>query len=317
MLYPEIKPYAEHRMPVQAPHQLYVEESGDPSGIPVLFVHGGPGAGCGPRNRCFFDPEKYRIILYDQRGAGRSSPHAELLHNNTAALIEDMEHIRAQLGVERWLLFGGSWGSTLSLMYAQQYPERVLGLVLRGVFLARRQDLRWFYQEGASRLFPDYWEDYVRPIPPAERVDFIKAYYELLTGDNELARMGAAKAWAGWEAHCATLRPNLEVVHQLQDPHLALAMARIEAHYCINNCFIEENQILANVDQLQGIPGTIVHGRYDTICLLENAFSLHRLWHDSELNIVRDAGHAASEPGTADALIRATRRMAERFQNSP
>jgi len=314
-LYPEIKPYKKHRLTVQSPHELYLEESGDPKGIPVLFLHGGPGAGCDTRNRCFFDPEKYRIILFDQRGAGRSTPHAELQHNDTRALLSDIEAIREFLGIDRWLLFGGSWGSTLGLLYTQEYRERVLGLILRGVFLARQQDIDWFYQEGASRLFPDYWEDYVRPVPLQQRDDFVTAYYQLLTGDNELARMGAAKAWSSWEAHCATLRPNLEVVQHLSDPHMALAMARIEAHYAVNNFFIEENQILAQGDRLQGIPGTIVHGRYDSVCLLENAFSLHRRWHDSELNIVRDAGHAASEPGVTDALIRATRRMAERFQD--
>ena len=314
-LYPEIKPYKTQRLAVQPPHELYLEESGDPGGIPVLFLHGGPGAGCDTRNRSFFDPEKYRIILFDQRGAGRSTPHAELQHNDTQALLQDIEVIREFLGVDRWLLFGGSWGSTLGLLYAQQLPERVLALILRGVFLGRQQDLDWFYQNGASRLFPDYWEDYVRPIPEAERGDFVAAYYRLLTGDNELARMGAAKAWSSWEAHCATLRPNLEVVQQLSDPHTALAMARIEAHYGVNRFFIEENQILGAADRLRGIPGTIVHGRYDSVCLLENAFSLHRRWHDSELNIVRDAGHAASEPGVTDALIRATRQMAERFQD--
>ena len=315
-LYPEIKPYQQHRLAVQSPHELYLEESGNPDGIPVLFVHGGPGAGCASRNRCFFDPEKYRIILFDQRGAGQSTPHAELEHNNTQALLLDIEAIREFLGIERWLLFGGSWGSTLALLYAQQHPQRVLALILRGIFLGRQRDLDWFYQVGASRLFPDYWEDYVRPVPAAQQHDFVSAYYQLLTGDNELARMGAAKAWCGWEAHCATLRPNLDVVHHLADPHTALAMARIEAHYGVNRFFIEENQILDNVEPLQGIPGTIVHGRYDCVCLLENAFSLHRLWHDSELSIIRDAGHAASEPGTTDALVRATRRMAERFQDA-
>jgi proline iminopeptidase len=314
-LYPEIKPYQTHRLAVQAPHELYLEESGNPDGVPALFVHGGPGAGCGSRNRCFFDPEKYRIILFDQRGAGRSTPHAELEHNNTQGLLADIEAIREFLGIERWLLFGGSWGSTLALLYAQQNPQRVLALILRGVFLGRQRELDWFYQAGASRLFPDYWEDYLRPIPAADQGDMVSAYYQLLTGDNELARMGAAKAWCSWEAHCATLRPNLDVVHHLADPHTALAMARIEAHYSINRFFIEENQILDNVEPLQGIPGSIVHGRYDCVCLLENAFSLHRRWHDSELGIIRDAGHAASEPGTTDALIRATRRMAERFQD--
>jgi proline iminopeptidase len=313
-LYPEIKPYATHQLAVGDIHQLHVEESGNPDGIPVLFVHGGPGAGCDHKNRCFFDPDLYRIILFDQRGAGQSSPHAGLEDNHTAALISDMEAIRQLLGIDGWLLFGGSWGSTLSLLYAQQHRDRVVGLILRGIFLGRRRDIHWLYQEGASRVFPDYWEDYLRPIPPAERGDLVTAYYDLLTGDNELARMGAAKAWSGWEAHCATLRPNLEVYEHLVDPHVALAMARIECHYFINQCFIRENQILDEVEALKGIPGIIVHGRYDMVCTLDNAFELHRHWPESDLHIIRDAGHVASEPGITDALIRATRRMAERLR---
>ena len=315
MLYPEIKAYASHRLPVQSPHEIYLEESGDPKGIPILFVHGGPGAGCDPRNRCFFDPERYRIILFDQRGAGQSTPHAELSQNDTQSLIDDIERIRVHLDIERWILFGGSWGSTLSLLYAQQQPERVMALILRGIFLARQTDVSWLFQAGASRLFPDYWEDYLRPVAKSERADLVTAYYQLLTGGNEVARMAAAKAWAGWEARCATLRPNLEIVEHFVDPHTALALARIEAHYFINSSFIRENQIIEDVAKLEGIPGTIVHGRYDTVCPLDNAFELHRYWKESELHIVRDAGHAASEPGITDALIRATRRMAERFED--
>ena len=315
MLYPEIKAYASHRLPVGSPHEIYLEESGDPEGIPVLFVHGGPGAGCDHRNRCFFDPERYRIILFDQRGAGQSSPHAELSQNNTQSLIDDIECIREHLGIERWILFGGSWGSTLSLLYTQQQPERVMALILRGIFLARQEDVSWLFQAGASRLFPDYWEDYVRPVAASQRADLVTAYYQLLTGNNEVARMAAAKAWAGWEARCATLRPNLEIVEHFVDPHVALALARIEAHYFVNQSFIRENQIIEDVAKLEGIPGTIVHGRYDTVCPLDNAFELHRHWKESELHIVRDAGHAASEPGITDALIRATRRMAERFED--
>jgi proline iminopeptidase len=302
-------------MPVAAPHVLYVEESGSPQGIPVLFVHGGPGAGCDARNRCFFDPERYRIILFDQRGAGQSTPHAELSQNNTQALVADMETIRQQLGVEQWLLFGGSWGSTLSLIYAQQHSQRVLAMVLRGIFLARKCDVDWLFQAGASRLFPDYWEDYVRPVAGTDREDYVSAYYQLLTGDNEVARMAAAKAWSGWEARCATLRPSLEVVEHFVDPHIALALARIEAHYFVNNSFIDESQILRDVSKLESIPGTIVHGRYDAVCPLDNAYELHRQWKQSELHIVRDAGHAASEPGITDALVRATRRMADRFED--
>jgi len=294
-------------------HQLYLEESGNPDGIPVLFVHGGPGAGCGRQDRCFFDPERYRIILFDQRGSGRSTPHACLDDNHSSALVADMEAIRLHLGVERWLLFGGSWGSTLSLLYAQAYPQRVLGMVLRGVFLCRKQDIHWFYQQGASLIFPDYWEDYLHPIPEDERHEMVSAFYRRLIGNNELAKMACAKAWSVWEGRCATLRPNPDVVESFADPHMAIALARIEAHYFYNNAFMAENQLLQQVDKLEGIPGIIVHGRYDMVCPLDNALSLHHLWHDSELHIVRDAGHASREPGIVDALIRATRAMARRF----
>ncbi|ARN73568.1 prolyl aminopeptidase [Oceanicoccus sagamiensis] len=313
-LYPEIKPYQTFRLAVEEPHEIYVEESGDPDGIPVLFVHGGPGGGCSAKNRCFFDPERYRIILFDQRGAGQSTPHAELKHNNTQALIEDIEVIRKHLGIEQWMLFGGSWGSTLSLLYAQSYPDRVMGLILRGIFLCRDQDLEWFYQRGASLIFPDYWQDYLHPIAKDRRDHLIEAYYDLLTGDNELARMGAAKAWSLWEGRCATLRPNHEVVEHFGEPHVALALARIEAHYFAHKGFIEANQILNNADILGGIPGTIVHGRYDMICTLDNAVALHDRWPESQLNIIRDAGHASSEPSIVDALVRATKDMAKRFR---
>ena len=216
--------------------------------------------------------------------------------------------------VEQWLLFGGSWGSTLSLVYAQQYPEKVLGLILRGVFLCRDKDLEWLYQDGASLIFPDHWEDYVRPIAAEKRTDFIAAYYELLTGDNELIRMGAAKSWSLWEAHCATLRPSHDVVEQFSEPHKALALARIEAHYFINKGFLSPNQIIEEASKLQGIPGIIVHGRYDMVCTLDNAVSLHNVWPESQLNIIRDAGHASSEPSITDALIRATRDMAKQLR---
>ena len=314
ILYPDIKPFQTKNLKIDATHTLYYEQCGNPDGIPVLFVHGGPGAGCSKHDRCFFDPAKYHIILFDQRGCGRSTPHAELTDNTTQHLIADIETLRKHLNLDRWLLFGGSWGSTLSLLYAQAYPEQVLGLILRGVFLCRQQDLQWFYQDGASRIFPDYWEDFLAPIPESERGNMVKAYYERLTGSNELAKMGAAKAWSIWEGHCATLRPNHELVDDFSEPHKALAIARIEAHYFINDGFIEEDQILKNVDKLQDIPGIIVHGRYDTICPLANAFRLHRSWHQSELHIIRDAGHSSREPSITDALVRATRDMAYRFQ---
>lgn len=312
--YPDIKPHKTHRLAVDDMHTLYVEECGSPDGIPAIVVHGGPGGGCSRADRCFFDPEKYRIIVYDQRGAGRSTPHAELKDNTTEHLVADLELIRAALNVEQWILFGGSWGSTLALVYAQTHAESVLGLVLRGVFLCRQQDFDWLYQDGASRIFPDYWEDFVRPIPERERGNMIAAYYERLTGSNELAKMAAAKAWSLWEGRCATLRPSAKVMESFADPHKAVSLSRIETHYFVNGGFIEENQILQNANKLEGIPGIIVHGRYDMVCTMDNAQSLHRHWADSELHIVRDAGHSSSEPGIVDALIRATRDMSQRFE---
>jgi len=314
VLYPEIKPYNVHRLQVDPPHELYLEESGNPDGIPVLFVHGGPGSGSQPRNRCFFDPERYRIVLFDQRGAGRSTPHAEREGNTTQALVGDIEAIREFLGIERWVLFGGSWGSTLSLAYAETYPERVRAMILRGIFLCRRHDLAWFYQDGASRVFPDYWAEFVEPISPGERSDFIRAYHRHLTGSNEIARMAAAKAWSAWEAQCATLRPNQELIDHFLDPHVALALARIEAHYFLNDAFLEEDQLLRNAARLADIPGFIIHGRYDMICPVDNAFALHAAWPGSELQIIRDAGHSAAEPGITDALVRATREVAGRLR---
>jgi len=312
--YPDIKPYKTHRLAVDDLHTLYIEECGSPDGIPAIVVHGGPGGGCSKADRCFFDPEKYRIIVFDQRGAGRSTPHAELKDNTTDHLVADLERIRDALNVEQWILFGGSWGSTLALIYAQTHSERVLGLVLRGVFLCRQQDFDWLYQSGASRIFPDYWEDFLRPIPESERGNMMAAYYQRLTGSNELAKMAAAKAWSLWEGRCATLRPSAKVMESFADPHKAVSLSRIEAHYFINGGFIDENQILLNTDKLEGIPGIIVHGRYDMVCTIDNAHSLHRRWADSELHIVRDAGHSSSEPGIVDALIRATRDMSQRFE---
>ncbi|VUD53946.1 Proline iminopeptidase [Thalassocella blandensis] len=310
LLYPEIKPYARHDLQVDDIHTLYIEESGDPDGLPVLFIHGGPGAGCSKHDRRFFDPDKFRIILYDQRGAGRSKPHAELENNTTAHLIDDIEKIRQHLGVEKWVIFGGSWGSTLGLLYAQSYPQYVSGMILRGIFLCRDEDLRWFYQYGAHQIFPDYWDDFQKPVPEHERDNMMNAYYQLLTGDNELAKMGAAKAWSLWEGRCATLRPCPDVVSSFSDAHMALSLARIEAHFFVNKSFIEPNQILNNMDKLEGIPGIIIHGRYDMVCPLENAHQLYKAWPDSELQIIRDAGHSSREPGIIDALTKATKAMA-------
>lgn len=312
-LYPNIKPYVEHSMAVESPHVLHVEECGNPRGLPVLFMHGGPGAGCEAYHRRFFDPNVYRIILFDQRGAGRSTPHAELEGNNTQALVSDMERIREHLGIGHWVLFGGSWGSTLALVYAETHPERVLGLILRGIFLCRPREIQWFYQDGANRLFPDYWREFAQPIPEAERADMLRAYYRLLTGADEIARLSAAKAWSVWEGRTLTLIENRSVVEHFSNPHHALSLARIECHYFMNNSFLEENQILRDAHRLCHIPGVMVHGRYDVVCPLESAWELHQAWPQAEFKIISDAGHAASEPGIVDALVRATRDMARRL----
>lgn len=310
-LYPAIKPYVTHSIAVEAPHVLHVEECGNPGGIPVLFVHGGPGSGCEPYHRQFFDPDKYRIILFDQRGAGRSVPHASLENNTTRALVADMEVLREYLGIEQWVLFGGSWGSTLSLVYAETHPERTLGLILRGIFLCRPQEIQWFYQHGAHHIFPDYWREYLRPIPEEERHDLVDAYYRRLTGEDEIARLTAAKAWSLWEGRTATLRPSKGVLNHFGDTHTALSLARIEAHYFVHDAFLSDNQILNEAHRLAEIPGYIVHGRYDMICPLENAWQLHQAWPRARLSIIADAGHAASEPGIVDALVRATRELGE------
>lgn len=309
-LYPHIQPYVNHTLAVEAPHKLHVEECGNPNGIPVVFLHGGPGSGCEPYHRRFFNPDKYRIVLFDQRGCGRSSPHAALERNNTQALVADIELIREKLGIEKWMVFGGSWGSTLGLVYAETHPERVLGLVLRGIFLCRPKEIHWFYQEGASRIFPDYWQEYLKPIPAVDHNDLLHAYYRHLTSDNEIERMAAAKAWSMWEGRCATLKPSQSVVDHFADPFTALSLARIECHYFVNNIFLEENQILRDAHKLQNIPGVIVHGRYDVVCPIENAWELHQVWPQAVLKIVDEAGHAASEPGILSALVQATDEMA-------
>ena len=316
-LYPEIKPYARHELAVEPPHVLYVDESGSADGLPVLFIHGGPGAGCDSASRRYFDPALYRIVTFDQRGCGRSTPHASLENNTTQALIGDIERIREHLGIDKLVLFGGSWGSTLALAYAQAHPQRVLGLILRGIFLCRPQEFSWFYQEGASRLFPDYWEDYVAPIPVEERGELMQAFYKRLTGADQIAQMHAAKAWSTWEGRTATLRPNNQVVDRFSEAHRALSIARIECHYFVNDAFLEPNQLLRDMPKIAHLPGIIVHGRYDAICPLDNAWALHQAWPNSELQIIRDAGHSAAEPGITDALIRAAEQMARRLLDLP
>lgn len=310
--YPPITPNAEYQLPIDAIHTLYVEESGNPDGLPVIFLHGGPGGGCTPNHRRFFDPNIYRIVLFDQRGAGRSTPHAELTHNTTQHLIQDIEAIREYLGITQWVVFGGSWGSTLGLVYAQAYPTSVLGLILRGVFLNRPQDLHWFFQEGASYIFPDEWEIFRDFIPVEERTNLVAAYYHRLTGEDELTRMAAAKAWSLWEGKCLTLQPDPESIDHFSDPFFATSLARTECHYFIHDCFLKPNQILTDLPKIQHLPGMIIHGRYDMVCTVDNAWILHKAWSKSELTIVRNAGHSASEPGITSALIEATRAMANK-----
>ncbi|MBV1932650.1 MAG: prolyl aminopeptidase [Porticoccaceae bacterium] len=308
--YPAIKPYATHNIDVSDHHTLYVEECGNADGLPVLFVHGGPGAGCSPSDRSFFNPDIYRIILFDQRGSGLSKPHASLEQNTTQDLIADIELIREQFNIEQWMMFGGSWGSTLSLLYAQSHADRVTAMVLRGIFLCRGEDIDWFYQYGASAIFPDYWADFVAPIEPADRSNMLAAYHKHLTSEDELDRIRAARAWSIWEARCATLHPNSHVVEHLGKAHVAMAMARIEAHYFMNNCFVADDQILDNVDALADIPAIAVHGRYDVVCPIKQAFDLQAAWPQLKLEVIRDSGHASSEPGTVDALVKATDEMA-------
>ena len=315
-LYPEIKPYARHELAVEAPHVLYVDESGSPEGLPVVFVHGGPGGGCDALSRRFFDPNLYRIITFDQRGCGRSTPHASLENNTTAPDRRHGAHPRIpshrQVGAVRRLL-----GSTLSLAYAQTFPEHVHALILRGIFLCRPKDFEWFYQDGASRLFPDYWQDFIAPIPPEERGDLMQAYHKRLTGTDQIAQMHAAKAWSCWEGRTATVRPNTQVVDRFSDTHRALAMARIECHYFVNQAFLEPDQLLRDMHKIAHLPGIIVHGRYDVICPLDNAWALHEAWTNSELQIIREAGHSASESGICDALVRAAADIAQRLLDLP
>ncbi|GIX35224.1 MAG: proline iminopeptidase [Lysobacteraceae bacterium] len=311
-LFPEIEPFDRGRLQVSERHSLYYEQCGRPDGKPVVMVHGGPGGGCSDGMRRFHDPQRYRIILFDQRGAGRSTPHADLVDNTTWHLVADMERLREHLGIARWQVFGGSWGSTLALAYAQRHPERVTELVLRGIFMLRRWELLWFYQEGASRLFPDAWEHYLEPIPVVERGDLISAYYRRLTSEDAEVRLRAARAWSVWEAATSFLRQDPAFMAAHEADAFALAFARIESHYFVHGGFFEvEDQLLRDVPRIRHIPATIVHGRYDVVCPLQNAWDLHRAWPEARLEIVPDAGHSAFEPGNTDALIRATEAYAE------
>jgi proline iminopeptidase len=307
LLYPPIEPFRSDRLRVSTRHELYLEESGDPAGTPVVFVHGGPGGGTDPDQRRFFDPSAYRIVLFDQRGCGQSTPHASLDENTTWDLVADMERLREHLGIERWVVFGGSWGSTLALAYAETHPERVRALVLRGIFLLRAHEIRWFYQEGANFIYPDAWEAYLEPIPASERGDLVAAYHRRLTSDDRDVRMAAARAWATWEGATSKLVPDRALVERYAEDETAEAFARIECHYFVNGGFFDPpDQLLDGVDRLRHIPAVIVQGRYDVVCPMTSAWDLHRRWQEADFEAVPTSGHSAMEPDTIDRLVAAT-----------
>lgn len=309
-LYPPIEPFKIERLKVSDLHELHLEQSGRPDGEPVVFVHGGPGAGTTPKQRQFFDPSTYRIVLFDQRGCGRSTPHASLEQNTTWDLVQDMEKIRIHLGIDRWVVFGGSWGSTLALAYAESHPDRVSALVLRGIFMLRPHELHWFYQEGANFVFPDVWETFLAPIPDDERGDLMAAYHKRLTGDDPAARQQAGTAWATWEATTIRLLPDPEAVAEMSRPAAADALARIESHFFVNHGFFDHpEQLLDGVPAIRHIPAVIVQGRYDMCCPMTSAWDLHRRWPEATFEVVPDAGHAAFEPGIVDRLVEATDRF--------
>jgi proline iminopeptidase len=309
-LYPAIDAYRNGHLRVSSLHEIYFEESGNPDGKPVVFVHGGPGGGTEPKQRQFFDPSAYRIVLFDQRGCGQSRPHASLEENTTWHLVADMERLREHLKIDKWQVFGGSWGSTLALAYAQTHPSCVSELILRGIFLLRKQEIDWFYQRGTSALFPDAWEDYEKPIPQAERGDMVRAYYKRLTSDDPVVRQEAARAWSVWEAGTSNFYVKPEVVAKMSDDAFSLAFARIECHYFVNDGWLTgDKALLKNIDQIRNIPGVIVQGRYDVVCPMESAWALHRAWPEADLRIVADAGHSAFEPGIASELVEATDRF--------
>jgi proline iminopeptidase len=312
-LYSPIEPYAAGELDVGDGHTLYWERCGTPGGKPVVFLHGGPGAGCSPDHRRQFDPARYDILLFDQRGCGRSIPHASLEANTTWHLVADIERLREMAGVERWMVFGGSWGSTLSLAYAETHPERVTELVLRGIFTMDQSEIDWLYREGgASRLYPDGWDDFLAPIPEGEHDDLVVAYQRRLVDPDPVVRLAAAKAWSRWEALTVTLLPSDAVMDQHTADDFAIAIARIENHYMVHRGWVDEGQLLEDAERLRGIPGVIVQGRHDCCTPPAAAWALHKVWPEAELKIVPDGGHLFNEPGILDGLIRATDAFAER-----
>lgn len=314
-LYPEIEPYNSFYLPVGEPHKLYVEEVGNPKGQPVVFLHGGPGGGFNAKHRRIFDPEHYRIVLFDQRGAGKSTPYASLENNTTWDLVNDIEILRKHLGIDKWLVFGGSWGSTLSLAYAEKHPEHVSGLILRGIFLCRPEEIHWFYQEGINLIFPDFYEEYIKPIPAEKRDCMMASYYALLDGPDEQVRLRAAKAWSVWEGSTCKLIPDPDTISTFESDMKALAMARIECHYFMHDCWFEKDQLLRDVHRIRHIPTWIVHGRYDLVCPFKNAWDLHKAFPEAKLHITPDAGHAYDEPGNLNALITAVEEAAESYKS--
>ena len=306
-LYPEIEPFNTGFLKVSDLHTIYFEEAGNPKGTPVVFLHGGPGGGMIPNYRRYFDPKKWRIILFDQRGCGKSTPFAEIEENTTWDLVSDIEKLRTNLEIKTWSVFGGSWGSTLALSYAIKHPEACDKLFLRGIFLLRKKEIDWFYQEGCSKIYPDAWEHYVAPIPMDERGDFVKAYYKRLTSPDINVRKEAAKAWSIWEGSTSKLIPDTDVIERFGDDEFADAFARIECHYFTNKGFFtEDNFLINNVDKIRHIPTVIVQGRYDVVCPAESAWELHRAFPEAHLHIISDAGHSLSEKGITDKLIEYT-----------
>ncbi|WP_066736449.1 prolyl aminopeptidase [Cupriavidus sp. D384] len=316
-LYPEIEPYETGTLDVGDGHVLYFERVGTRGAKPAVFLHGGPGGGISPDHRRLFDPARYDVLLFDQRGCGQSTPHASLEANTTWHLVDDIEKLRQLIGVEQWLVFGGSWGSTLALAYAQAHPARVSELVLRGVYTVSQAELDWYYQFGVSEMFPDKWARFQAPVPAAERGNMMAAYRRLLTGDDRQKQLEAARAWSVWEAETITLLPNPDIAAKHDEGHFALAFARIENHYFTHRGWLDDGQLLRDAHKLAGIPGVIVHGRYDMPCPARYAWALHQAWPDADFHLIEGAGHAWTEPGIMDQLLAATDRFAASFAGKP